>query len=259
MSAASDWGMGIMPNMALEKTPMPHQPAEIRNGNFTEVALGYTEEMALYEAQRCLGCKHRPCVAGCPVGVMIPEFIAELKKGDVQKAGEMIGLTNRLPAICGRVCPQEQQCEKFCVRGIKGEPVAIGRLERFVADRMLEQTDRHRPEIKPNGHRVAVVGSGPAGLTCAGDLAAKGYAVTVFEALHIPGGVLSYGIPEFRLPKAIVAKEVDNLKAMGVELRLNTVIGRTINVDELFENGFERGLSAPGPGCPRLWIFPGKP
>ncbi len=247
-----------MPNMSPTKTPMPHQPADVRNKNFSEVSLGYTEEMALNEAARCLGCKHRPCVAGCPVGVPIPEFITQLKVGNIKESGEILSSTNRLPAVCGRVCPQEAQCEKYCVRGIKGEPVAIGRLERFVADQMLKMENQTSQNINPNGHKVAVVGSGPAGLTCAGELAAKGYAVTVFEALHIPGGVLSYGIPEFRLPKAIVAKEVENLKMLGVELRLNTVIGRTVDVDELFERGFEAVFIGSGAGLPTFMNIPGE-
>ena len=204
-----------MPNMRLTKNPMPSQEADVRNKNFLEVALGYTEEMAIDEAQRCLNCKNKPCVSGCPVKIHIPEFIAEVAKGDFEAAYEIISKSSSLPAVCGRVCPQESQCESKCVRGIKGEAVAIGRLERFVADwhNAQENVEINRPES--NGHKVAIIGSGPSGLTCAGDLAKKGYEVTVFEALHVAGGVLVYGIPEFRLPKSIVQKEIDTLKALG--------------------------------------------
>ena len=201
-----------MPNMSLKKNPMPSQAPDVRNKNFLEVALGYTEGQAVDEAQRCLNCKHKPCIAGCPVNIHIPEFIYEVSKGNFERAYEIISMSSSLPAVCGRVCPQENQCEKYCVRGIKGEPVAIGRLERFAADyHNSHQTEKpQKPES--NGHRVAIVGSGPAGLACAGDLAKKGYSVTVFEALHLAGGVLVYGIPEFRLPKNIVQKEIDTLK-----------------------------------------------
>ncbi len=247
-----------MANMSLQKNPMPSQDPNVRNKNFQEVALGYTEEQALDEAQRCLNCKNRACMQGCPVMVHIPEFIAEVAKGDFEAAYQIISNTSALPAVCGRVCPQETQCEMYCVRGKKGDPVGIGRLERFVAD----WHNAHRAEApeKPasNGHRVAVVGSGPAGLTCAGDLARKGYDVTVFEALHLAGGVLVYGIPEFRLPKAIVQKEVDGLKAMGVTIATDTVIGRTISIDELMEEqGFEAVFIGSGAGLPMFMDIPG--
>ena len=222
-----------MPNMSLAKNPMPSQEPDVRNKNFEEVALGYTAEHAIDEAQRCLNCKHKPCMTGCPVMVHIPEFIAEVAKGNFEEAYQIIAATSALPAVCGRVCPQESQCEKYCVRGIKGEPVGIGRLERFVADWHNSNNKELPQKPEANGHKVAVVGSGPAGLTCAGDLARMGYDVTVFEALHLAGGVLVYGIPEFRLPKAIVQKEVDGLKAMGVTIATDTVIGRTITIDEL--------------------------
>ena len=215
-----------MPNMSPKKHPMPEQAPDVRNHNFEEVALGYTAEMAMEEAQRCLHCKHQPCVAGCPVNVHIPQFIAKVAEGDFAGAYREIALTNGLPAVCGRVCPQETQCEGKCVRGIKGEPVGIGRLERFVADWWMEHGDGKTEKPASNGHRVAVVGAGPAGLTCAGDLAKMGYEVTVFEALHLAGGVLVYGIPEFRLPKSIVQKEVDGLKELGVKVETNVVIGR---------------------------------
>ena len=224
-----------MANMSLKKNPMPSQDPNVRNKNFDEVALGYTEEQALDEAQRCLHCKNKPCMQGCPVMVHIPDFIAEVAKGDFEAAYQIIAATSALPAVCGRVCPQESQCEKYCVRGIKGEPVGIGRLERFVADWHREHASGAAEKPASNGHRVAVVGSGPSGLTCAGDLARKGYDVTVFEALHLAGGVLVYGIPEFRLPKTIVQKEVDGLKELGVTIATDTVIGRTITVDELLE------------------------
>ena len=247
-----------MPNMSLKKNPMPSQEPDIRNKNFQEVALGYTAEQAMDEAQRCLNCKHKPCMTGCPVMVNIPEFIAEVAKGNFEEAYQIIAATSALPAVCGRVCPQESQCEKYCVRGIKGEPVGIGRLERFVAD-WHNSNNKELPE-KPvsNGHKVAVVGSGPAGLTCAGDLARLGYDVTVFEALHLAGGVLVYGIPEFRLPKAIVQKEVDGLKAMGVTIATDTVIGRTITIDELQEDyGFEAVFIGSGAGLPMFMDIPG--
>ncbi|MBE6612266.1 MAG: dihydropyrimidine dehydrogenase, partial [Ruminococcaceae bacterium] len=228
-----------MPNMSPKKNPMPSQEASVRAHNFDEVALGYTEETALDEALRCLDCKHMPCVSGCPVNIHIPAFIGKIKEGDFEGAYQIISRSSSLPAVCGRVCPQETQCEAKCVRGIKGEPVGIGRLERFVADWHNAHADTPAEIPASNGHRVAVVGSGPSGLTCAGDLARKGYAVTVYEALHTAGGVLVYGIPEFRLPKAIVQKEVDNLRAMGVKIETNVVIGKTLTVDELFEDGFE--------------------
>ncbi len=247
-----------MANMSLVKNPMPSQDPNVRNKNFSEVALGYTAGQAIDEAQRCLNCKNRACMTGCPVMVHIPEFIAEVAKGNFEEAYQIISATSALPAVCGRVCPQESQCEKYCVRGKKGEPVAIGRLERFVAD--WHNANAIAAPVKPesNGHKVAVVGSGPAGLTCAGDLARKGYDVTVFEALHLAGGVLVYGIPEFRLPKAIVQKEVDGLKALGVTIATNTVVGRTISVDELLEDmGFEAVFIGSGAGLPMFMDIPG--
>ncbi|WP_295747852.1 NADPH-dependent glutamate synthase [uncultured Oscillibacter sp.] len=247
-----------MANMSLTKNPMPSQDPNVRNKNFQEVALGYTEEQALDEAQRCLNCKNRACMQGCPVMVHIPEFIAEVAKGDFEAAYQIISNTSALPAVCGRVCPQETQCEMYCVRGKKGDPVGIGRLERFVADWHNAHCTEAPEKPVSNGHRVAVVGSGPAGLTCAGDLARKGYDVTVFEALHLAGGVLVYGIPEFRLPKAIVQKEVDGLKAMGVTIATDTVIGRTISIDELMEEqGFEAVFIGSGAGLPMFMDIPG--
>ena len=248
----------IMANMSLKKNPMPSQDPNVRNKNFEEVALGYTEEQALDEAARCLNCKNKPCMQGCPVMVHIPDFFAEVAKGDFEAAYQIIAATSALPAVCGRVCPQESQCEKHCVRGIKGEPVGIGRLERFVADWHREHATAAPEKPASNGHRVAVVGSGPSGLTCAGDLARKGYEVTVFEALHLAGGVLVYGIPEFRLPKAIVQKEVDGLKALGVTIATDTVVGRTITVDELMdEQGFEAVFIGSGAGLPMFMDIPG--
>ena len=247
-----------MANMSLQKNPMPSQDPNVRNKNFQEVALGYTEEQALDEAARCLNCKNRACMQGCPVMVHIPEFIAEVAKGDFEAAYQIISNTSALPAVCGRVCPQETQCEMYCVRGKKGDPVGIGRLERFVADWHNAHCTEAPEKPASNGHRVAVVGSGPAGLTCAGDLARKGYEVTVFEALHLAGGVLVYGIPEFRLPKAIVQKEVDGLKAMGVTIATDTVIGRTISIDELMEEqGFEAVFIGSGAGLPMFMDIPG--
>ena len=247
-----------MANMSLTKNPMPSQDPNVRNKNFQEVALGYTEEQALDEAARCLNCKNRACMQGCPVMVHIPEFIAEVAKGDFEAAYQIISNTSALPAVCGRVCPQETQCEMYCVRGKKGDPVGIGRLERFVADWHNAHCTEAPEKPASNGHRVAVVGSGPAGLTCAGDLARKGYEVTVFEALHLAGGVLVYGIPEFRLPKAIVQKEVDGLKAMGVTIATDTVIGRTISIDELMEEqGFEAVFIGSGAGLPMFMDIPG--
>ena len=247
-----------MANMSLKKNPMPSQDPNVRNKNFEEVALGYTEEQALDEAARCLNCKNKPCMQGCPVMVHIPDFIAEVAKGDFEAAYQIIAATSALPAVCGRVCPQESQCEKHCVRGIKGEPVGIGRLERFVADWHRAHATAAPEKPASNGHRVAVVGSGPSGLTCAGDLARKGYEVTVFEALHLAGGVLVYGIPEFRLPKAIVQKEVDGLKALGVTIATDTVVGRTITVDELMdEQGFEAVFIGSGAGLPMFMDIPG--
>ena len=247
-----------MANMSLKKNPMPSQDPQVRRGNFDEVALGYTEAQALDEAQRCLHCKNKPCMQGCPVMVHIPDFIAKVAEGDFEAAYQIIAATSALPAVCGRVCPQESQCEKYCVRGIKGESVGIGRLERFVADWHREHAAAAPEKPASNGHKVAVVGSGPAGLTCAGDLARKGYDVTVFEALHLAGGVLVYGIPEFRLPKAIVQKEVDGLKAMGVTIATDTVIGRTVTIDELQnEMGFEAIFIGSGAGLPMFMDIPG--
>ena len=247
-----------MANMSLKKNPMPSQDPQVRSGNFDEVALGYTEAQALDEAQRCLHCKNKPCMQGCPVMVHIPDFIAKVAEGDFEAAYQIIAATSALPAVCGRVCPQESQCEKYCVRGIKGESVGIGRLERFVADWHRQHAAAAPEKPASNGHKVAVVGSGPAGLTCAGDLARKGYDVTVFEALHLAGGVLVYGIPEFRLPKAIVQKEVDGLKAMGVTIATDTVIGRTVSIDELQqEMGFEAVFIGSGAGLPMFMDIPG--
>ena len=247
-----------MPNMSLIKNPMPHQEADVRNKNFDEVALGYTPEMAIDEAKRCLNCKHKPCVGGCPVGIDIPAFIEKVAEGDFEGAYEIITRQSSLPAVCGRVCPQETQCEKYCVRGIKGEPVAIGRLERFVADYHNKNVKSEPVKPLSNGHRVAVVGSGPSGLACAGDLAKKGYEVTVFEALHLAGGVLVYGIPEFRLPKTIVQKEIDTLKALGVKIETNAVIGKSMSIDELLEDGFESVFIGSGAGLPRFMNIPGE-
>ena len=244
--------------MSLKKNPMPSQEPAVRAHNFDEVTIGYSAETAVDEALRCLSCKNMPCVSGCPVNIHIPEFIAKVKEGDFEGAYQVIHKTSSLPAVCGRVCPQETQCEAKCVRGIKGEPVGIGRLERFVADWHNAHSDT-APTVAPsNGHRVAIVGSGPSGLTCAGDLAKKGYKVTVFEALHTAGGVLVYGIPEFRLPKSIVRKEVENLIAMGVAVETNVVIGKTLTVDELFEKGFEAVFIGSGAGLPNFMGIPGE-
>ena len=247
-----------MANMTMKKNPMPSQEPLIRAHNFDEVALGYDEATAIDEALRCLNCKNMPCVTGCPVNVHIPEFIAKIKEGDFEGAYQVIQRSSSLPAVCGRVCPQETQCESKCVRGIKGEPVGIGRLERFVADWHNAHSQEIPSVAVQNGHKVAVVGAGPAGLTCAGDLAKKGYSVTVFEALHAAGGVLVYGIPEFRLPKAIVQKEVDHLTAMGVEIKTNMVIGKTLTVDELREMGYEAIFIASGAGLPNFMGIPGE-
>ena len=245
-------------NMSLTRNPMPNQDPLVRAHNFSEVALGYSEETAIDEAMRCLNCKHMPCVDGCPVKIHIPEFIGKIKEGDFEGAYQIISKSSSLPAVCGRVCPQETQCESKCVRGIKGESVGIGRLERFVAD--WHNTFATEAPVRPesNGHRVAVVGSGPSGLTCAGDLAKKGYEVTVFEALHTAGGVLVYGIPEFRLPKAIVAKEVDTLEKLGVKVETNVVIGKTLTVDELFGMGYEAVFIGSGAGLPNFMGIPGE-
>ena len=248
-----------MPNMSLEKNKMPSQEPDVRNKNFDEVALGYTAEMAIDEANRCLHCKHRPCVSGCPVQVDIPEFIEEVKNGRFEEAYQIISRSSSLPAVCGRVCPQESQCEQKCVRGIKGEPVAIGRLERFVAD--YHNANYKDAPVKPasNGHKVAIIGSGPSGLACAGDLAKKGYDVTIYEALHLAGGVLAYGIPEFRLPKSIVQKEIDGLKALGVKVETNVVIGKTISIDELKDEfGYETVFIGSGAGLPKFMNIPGE-
>ena len=248
-----------MANMTLQKTPMPTQEPLVRAKNFEEVALGYTKEMAVTEADRCLNCKNPACVAGCPVGIDIPGFIQKVKIGEFEEAYRIITESSSLPAICGRVCPQENQCEGRCVRGIKGEAVGIGRLERFVAD--LHNQNDNSPIAIPtqNGHRVAVIGSGPAGLSCAGELAKKGYDVTVFEALHVAGGVLVYGIPEFRLPKSIVAKEIAGLEALGVKFVLNTVVGKTVTIEELMqEEGFEAVFIGSGAGLPRFMGIPGE-
>ena len=245
-------------NMSLTRNAMPVQEAKVRAHNFDEVALGYTEEQAIDEANRCLNCKNMPCVDGCPVKIHIPEFISKIKEGDFEGAYQIITKSSSLPAVCGRVCPQETQCESKCVRGIKGESVGIGRLERFVAD--WHNTFCTEEPVKPtsNGHRVAIVGSGPSGLTCAGDLAKKGYEVTVFEALHTAGGVLVYGIPEFRLPKKIVAKEVDALKKLGVHIETNVVIGKTLTIDELFDMGYEAVFVGSGAGLPNFMGIPGE-
>jgi len=247
-----------MANMSLIKNPMPEQEAHIRNGNFEEVAIGYTDETAIDEANRCLQCKHKPCMKGCPVAIDIPGFIGAVAAGDNAKAMEIIAKTSSLPAVCGRVCPQESQCEQYCVRGIKGDPVGIGRLERYVADWNIKCGTAAPAEIEKNGRRVAIVGSGPAGLTCAGDLARMGYDVTIFEALHVAGGVLMYGIPEFRLPKAIVSREVDGLRALGVKIECNTVIGKGDSIDELFEQGFEAVFIGSGAGLPSFMKIPGE-
>ena len=245
-------------NMSLKKNEMPVQDPAVRASNFSEVALGYSEETALDEAARCLNCKNMPCVSGCPVNIHIPAFIEKIKEGDFEAAYQVISESSSLPAVCGRVCPQETQCEAKCVRGIKGEPVGIGRLERFVADWHNEHAKENVKRPEPNGHKVAVVGSGPSGLTCAGDLAKKGYQVSVFEALHTAGGVLVYGIPEFRLPKKIVNKEVDGLKALGVEIDTDVIIGKTITVDELFDMGYEAVFIGSGAGLPRFMGIEGE-
>ncbi len=247
-----------MPNMSLKKNEMPAQEPNVRNKNFKEVALGYSKETAVDEANRCLNCKNKPCVNGCPVNIDIPAFIQKVQQEDFEGAYDIISASSSLPAVCGRVCPQETQCEGKCVRGIKGDPVGIGRLERFVADWHNEHSTAEAKKPESNGHKAAVIGAGPAGLTCAGDLARLGYEVTVFEALHLAGGVLVYGIPEFRLPKAIVQKEIDGLKALGVTINTNTVIGRTITVDELFEQGFEAIFIGSGAGLPRFMGIPGE-
>ena len=248
-----------MPNMDPKKCPMPSQEPNVRNKNFKEVALGYTEEMAVNEAKRCLQCKNHPCRSGCPVEIDIPGFIKHVAEGDFEAAYQVINRSSSLPAVCGRVCPQESQCEGKCTRGIKNEPVGIGRLERFVADWHRENV--HTAPIVPesNGHKVAIIGAGPAGLTAAGDLAKLGYKVTVYEALHVAGGVLMYGIPEFRLPKAIVQQEIDGLKKMGVDFECNMVIGKVLTIDELMgEYGYEAVFVGSGAGLPRFMGIPGE-
>ena len=247
-----------MPNMSLKKIEMPVQDPNVRNSNFEEVALGYTEEMAMEEAQRCLHCPTKPCISGCPVSVNIPDFIEQVKEGNFEEAYHIIHQTSSLPAVCGRVCPQETQCEQKCVRGVKGEAVAIGRLERFVADWYRENINAAPEKPQSNGHKVAVVGAGPAGLTCAGDLAKKGYQVSVFDALHVAGGVLMYGIPEFRLPKKIVQNEIEGLKKMGVDIQTNVVIGRSESVDDLFDAGYESVFIGSGAGLPNFMNMPGE-
>ncbi len=248
-----------MANMSLTKNPMPEQDPIVRSGNFDEVALGYTPEMAIDEAKRCLNCRNMPCRSGCPVSVRIPEFIAKVAAGDFDAAYEIITSTNSLPAVCGRVCPQEKQCESKCVRGIKGESVGIGRLERFVADYHMAKENKEPVKVpESNGHKIAVIGSGPAGLTCAGDLRKMGYDVTIFEAFHKSGGVLVYGIPQFRLPKEIVAAEIENLKAMGVNIVNNAVIGKAETIDELFEDGYEAVFIGSGAGLPQFLHIPGE-
>ena len=250
--------MPVNKNMDPKRSPMPVQDPEIRRNNFNEVALGYSYETAVKEAQRCLNCKNKPCRSACPVQIDIPAFIERVANEDMEGAYEIISQSSSLPAVCGRVCPQENQCEGKCVRGIKGESVGIGRLERFVADWHREHSDQEPKLPAPNGHRVAIIGSGPSGLTAAGDLAKKGYKVTVFEALHLAGGVLVYGIPEFRLPKIIVEKEIDNLRAYGVEIQTNMVIGKVLTIDELFEMGYEAVYIGSGAGLPRFMNIPGE-
>ena len=250
--------MAVMRNMDPKKCPMPSQEPNVRNKNFNEVALGYTYEMAVNEAKRCLNCPKKPCRSACPVQIDIPAFIERVANEDMEGAYKVLTASSALPAVCGRVCPQETQCEGKCVRGIKGEPVGIGRLERFVADWHREHVEDHPEAPTPNGHKVAVIGAGPSGLTAAGDLAKLGYKVTIYEALHLAGGVLVYGIPEFRLPKAIVQKEIDGLKAMGVDIETNMVIGKVLTIDELFEMGFEAVYVASGAGLPRFMGIPGE-
>lgn len=247
-----------MPNMSPKKNEMPSQAPEVRARNFDEVSLGYTEEQAIDEAKRCLNCRNMPCVSGCPVRIHIPAFIAKVAEGDFEGAYRVISEASSLPAVCGRVCPQETQCESKCVRGIKGESVGIGRLERFVADYHMKHSEEKVAEPKKNGHRVAVIGSGPASLACAGDLAKRGFDVTVFEALHTPGGVLVYGIPEFRLPKEIVRREIDGLRELGVDIECNMVIGKILSIDELEERGYEAVFIGTGAGLPKFMNIPGE-
>lgn len=248
----------MKPNMSNVKNPMPSQDAKVRAKNFSEVALGYDKDTAVNEALRCLNCKNMPCVSGCPVNIHIPAFIEKIKECDFEGAYDIISKSSSLPAVCGRVCPQETQCEAKCVRGIKGEPVAIGRLERFVADLHNECENANIEKIESNGVKVAIIGSGPSGLTCAGDLARLGYEVTVFEALHAAGGVLLYGIPEFRLPKKIVEKEINNLKNLGVKFETNIIIGKTLTIDELFEDGFKAVFIGSGAGLPNFMGIKGE-
>lgn len=250
--------MAELPNLKKEKNAMPMQDAKVRAHNFKEVALGYDEALALDEAKRCLHCINMPCVSGCPVKIHIPDFIAKIKEGDYEGAYQIISKSSSLPAVCGRVCPQETQCEHECVRGKNGEPVGIGRLERFVADWHMAHSNEKEPQEPSNGHKVAVIGSGPSGLTCAGQLAKKGYRVTVFEALHKAGGVLVYGIPEFRLPKTIVQKEIDKLSSLGVDIETNVVIGKTITIDELLADGYEAVFIGSGAGLPNFMGIPGE-
>ena len=250
--------MAVTRNMDPKKCPMPSQDPNVRNKNFDEVALGYTYEMAINEARRCLNCPKKPCVSACPVQIDIPAFIACVANEDLEGAYKVLTASSALPAVCGRVCPQENQCEGKCVRGVKGESVGIGRLERFVADWHREHSNETPVVPEQNGHKVAIIGAGPSGLTAAGDLAKAGYKVTVFEALHLAGGVLVYGIPEFRLPKSIVQKEVDGLKAMGVDIECNMVIGKVLTIDELFEMGYEAVYVASGAGLPRFMNIPGE-
>ncbi|MDR2734859.1 MAG: NADPH-dependent glutamate synthase [Spirochaetota bacterium] len=247
-----------MANMSQQKVAIPEQAPEVRNKNFEEVAQGYTADMAREEAARCLGCKASPCIAGCPVNVPIPEFIKEIAAGNFDEAYRILTSENRLPAICGRVCPQETQCEELCLRGKKGEPVAIGRLERFAADEWMRAHEPVVPEIPKNGTKMAVVGSGPAGITCAGELAQLGYSVTLFEALHAPGGVLMYGIPEFRLPKSIVRREIDSIRRLGVEIICNVIVGRSITIDELLAEGYAGVFVGSGAGLPSFLNIEGE-
>jgi len=247
-----------MANMQRSKTAMPEQEAQARSRNFLEVALGYDPGLAGCEAGRCIQCKNAACVAGCPVGIPIPQFLAKVRDGDMEGAYQMLSDANALPAISGRVCPQESQCEGKCVRGIQGEPVGIGRIERFVADWAAARGLSNVQTAPKNGRKVAIIGSGPAGLTCAGELARMGYSVTVFEAFHLPGGVLSYGIPEFRLPKDIVMREVSNLEKMGVEIQLNMVIGKVLTITDLFEMGYESVFIGSGAGLPQFMKIPGE-
>ncbi len=258
MSILADWKVCAMANMEPKKTEMPVQKPDVRNKNFKEVALGYTEEMAKFEASRCLNCKTKPCVSGCPVNIEIPSFIKEVAEGNFLKAYEIISDSSSLPAVCGRVCPQESQCEGKCVRGIKNEPVGIGRLERFVADYYMQNCTEKKEPPKSNGIKVAVIGAGPSGLTCAGELAKLGYKVTIFEAFHTAGGVLVYGIPEFRLPKSIVKKEIDGLKDLGVEILTDMVIGKVLSVDEIIDMGYKAVFIGSGAGLPMFLGIEGE-